>query len=163
MGFNAERFGQDTLAPRTRVVPVPELATWFDTGDAAVFTVRGLSADELAKAKDAHAMHLRKSGLLQALEQSNPDPELIAEEFKKAIAGSAEDKHSQIAMRQEMLRLALVEPKLDESAIAKLAQHYALALYRLSDAINDLTGLGSEALKKPKRSSATAPSEPVSD
>lgn len=162
MGFQAERFAQVTLAPRTRSVPVPELADWFDGDDKPVFLVRGLTADELARAKDAHAMNLRKLGLLRALEREDPDPGQIAEEARAAIQGSAEDKHAQIAMRQQMILHGVVEPALSEEIVAKLATHYAMLIYRVSDAINDLTGRGSEAVKKPKRSSRTATSEPVS-
>lgn len=160
MGFDADAFSASSLAPRTRAVPVKELAAWFD-GDDPVFTVRGLSADELARAKDAHAINLRKLGLMQALERDDPNPAQIAEEAKAAIQGSAEDKHAQVAMRQEMVRWGVVDPVLSEESVAKLARHFALVLYRLSDAINDLTGRGSEAAKKPKRSSRTATSEPA--
>lgn len=159
MGFQAERFEQVTLAPRTREVPVPELADWFDGDGAPVFVVRGLTADELARAKDAHAMNLRKLGLLQALERENPDPAQVAEEARAWIQGSAEDKHAQVAMRQEMLRCGVVEPALSEEIVAKLAVHFAMLIYRVSDAINDLTGRGSEAAKKPKRSSLTTTSD----
>jgi hypothetical protein len=162
MGFQADRFAQATLAPRTRSVPVPELADWFDEGADPAFTVRGLTADELARAKDAHAMNLRKLGLLRALEREDPDPGQIAEEARAAIQGSAEDKHAQVAMRQEMLRYGVVEPALTEEIVAKLSTHYAMLIYRVSDAINDLTGRGSEVTKKPRRSSRTATSEPVS-
>ena len=160
MAFNADAFGSATLAPRTKDVSVPELADWFADGDAPVFRVRGLTADELAQAKDAHANNLRRQGLLEALERAEPGK--IAEETKAIIGATAKDKHAQVAMRQEMVRWGLVEPELSEEVIAKLARHYALALYRLSDAINDLTGQGSEAAKKPKRSSRTATSDPAS-
>jgi hypothetical protein len=167
MGFRAEHFARATLAPRTREVPVPELADWFDGETAterkaaAVFIVRGLSADEYALAKDAHLMNMRKLGLLKALEREDPDPNQIAEEARAAIRGSAEDKHAQIAFRQEMIRHGVVDPVLSEEAVAKLAAHFAMLIFRISDAINDLTGRGSEAAKKPKRSSQTAPSETV--
>lgn len=169
MGFNADSFAQAALAPRTREVPVLELADWFEGRNAearkaaAVFRVRGLTSDELARAKDAHAMHLRKLGLLQALGDEAPDPAKIATEARSAILGGVDDKHSQVAMRQEMLRWGVIDPTLNEETAAKIAQHFPLVLYRLSDAINDLTGRGSEAAKKQKRSSETAIAESVSD
>lgn len=67
MGFDTRAFARADLSPRQQSVPVPELAVWFDEGEAAVFLVRALSADELARAKDAHANNLRRLGLLDAL------------------------------------------------------------------------------------------------
>lgn len=70
----------------------------------------------------------------------------------RAALGAEEDKHPDIAMRQELVRLGTVEPALSEETVALLAERYPLLIYKLSNAVNTLTGQGPEAKKKPSSS-----------
>lgn len=156
MGFDARAFARADLSPRQQSVPVPELAAWFGEGEAVVFRMRGLSADELARAKDAHANNLRRLGMLDALTgQSRAE---VASDVRAAL-GAEEDKHPDIAMRQELVHLGTAEPALSEETVALLAERYPLLLYRLSNVVNTLTGQGPEAKKKPNSSTP----KPMSD
>lgn len=160
MAFKADRFSQATFRHRTKEVPVSELSAWFEEGDEPVFVVRGVTADELARCKEAHTNNLRAIAIADALRGESRAE--ITQAVREAIGRAPEDKHHDVAFRQQMVLSGLVEPELDEPAIATIAEHYPMVLWRLSEAINGLTGQGSEAGKKQKRFSTTPASEPAS-
>ena len=53
MSFDLDAFEQADLRGRTARVPVPALARWLSYGAPAEFQVRGLSAVDLACAREA--------------------------------------------------------------------------------------------------------------
>lgn len=67
MAFNVSGFVQAPWQHRTQEVPVPELKDWFDPGDPLVFVVRGLTANEIARANSASQAHRREAALAEAL------------------------------------------------------------------------------------------------
>ncbi len=157
MGFQTEAFGGAALAPRTREVPVPELAAWFDEGAPAVWRVRGLTANEVARANEAASRYKREEALAAAL-VAGRHGDLVRE--LQAALGRSDEVEPDVARRLEMLTAGSVEPAIGLPVAVRLAEHYPTVFYSLSNAILQLTGQGSDVEKKPARSTATPASEP---
>lgn len=148
MGFDAGKFSSAKLAPRTQDVPVPDLAAWFGD-DKPVWTVRGLTGNEVAKARQASESRRRESAFAAALANGSKS-ELIAE--VQAAIGRGDDVEPDLARRLEMLTLGSVEPACTLDVAVRLAEHFPTTFYQLTDRILQLTGLGSDVQKKQKRS-----------
>jgi hypothetical protein len=139
--------------PRTARIDVPGLADWFDDGDAAVWTVRGQTANEVAVSMEAGAKHKNIDSIIKAI-ATNQDQ---VNELKKAI-GVEKDTPGEIIKRLEQLVQCSVEPVITLDVAVKLGETRPVEFYQLTNGILRLTGLGMD-IKKPKASGAVAKSE----
>ena len=159
MPFDSESFMQSKLVPRSRGVQVPALAAWFGgEADSAVWTVRGLTANELAKVNEADARNRRESALVEAI-ASGSRSEIVAE--MQTALGRSKDTRPDLARRLEMLTLGSVEPECSEDVAVRLADKFPTQFFELTNAVLELTGRGSEAEKKPPASGETKKSKPA--
>ena len=154
MGFKAEAFRQSKLEPRTQQVRVSELADWFD--GEPVWTVRMVSANELARADAAKQRHQRESELAAALVSGAKGE--VMRELARAL-GRSDDVEPDTARRLELLAAGSVDPVCDLETAVKLADLYPVVFYQLTNAILMLTGQGADAQKKPTASGETPASE----
>ena len=150
MTFAASKFQHAEYAPRLETVAMPALAEFFGEGEAAEFTVRGLTASELNKAHEAGNRQKNLDAVVKAIASQK---EQVAE-IRKALGLSA-DTPGEIAKRMEMLVAGSVEPKLDHATVAKLAEVFPVEFYDLSNRITNLTGQGASRVKPPASSPAT--------
>jgi hypothetical protein len=89
-------------------VEVPELAAWFAEGEPAVWTVRGLTAAELGRAKESCARGLENvRALVVAMAGEGGDK---ATAIRRAFGLSTEDVPEDVSRRIEMLAAASVAP-----------------------------------------------------
>ena len=109
MAMDLNAFLAAALAPREQAVEVPELAAWFAEGEPAVWTVRGLSAAELGRAKEACARGLDNiRALVEAMAgDGNGDK---AASIRRAFGLSTDDVPEDVSRRIEMLAAASVSP-----------------------------------------------------
>ena len=158
--FDRSGFLQAKLSARVRDVLVPELAEWFTGGDASAahWTVRGLTANELAKVNEAETRNRRESALVEALASGSRAE--IVEEMQHAL-GRGKDTRPDLARRLEMLVHGAIEPTCDEELAVKLAEAFPTQFFQLTNAILELPGRGSAAEKKPIDSGETQKSAPV--
>ena len=151
--MDLQKFLQAALQPRQSTVLVPELATWF--GDKpAEWTVRGLSAAELARANQAAESGLDNARAMVAALAGDGDK---AAAIRAAMGLSNDDVPGDVSRRIEMLTAGAVAPLLgpDQRDVAvKLAETFPTVFYQLTNSIINLTGQGSE-VGKPKRSGKT--------
>ena len=70
MSFDLERFRGTALAPRQAAVPVPDLAAFFADGTDPVWTVRGLTGEEIARSNESSARSASLVAAIQALANS---------------------------------------------------------------------------------------------
>lgn len=148
MAFRAERFGSAALAWPSVPVEVPDLAEWFE-GEPAVWRVRGLNANELAKVEMAE----RRGAAIEALSAALADG--TAEEITAGVRGliGRSGAIEEIYARQiEMLVLGSVEPRVDHIVAAKLGECFPVVFKTLVNAILAATGQGASAPKKPEAS-----------
>lgn len=153
--MNLERFLNAALEPRQQSTPVPELAgLLFDDAEEAVWVVRGLTAAELGRAKQASEEGL---DTVRALVQAMTGDGDKAAQIRKAFGLGDEDVPQNISYRIELLTAGSVSPKLgtaNRDVAVKLAETFPTILYDLTNKILAMTGQGA-ILGKPKRSGAT--------
>lgn len=160
MPFDVNRFLREEFRPRTKAVPVPDLAPWFD--GPAVWTVRNLSGTELALVNDAEKTSRNLEGLVAALAGAVSEDKAGELRQLLGLGGTPSDPApGELARRLEMLRLASVDPPCDRGLALKLAEHKPTELWLLTNQITVLTGQGSEP-GKANGSGGTPPSEPPS-
>jgi hypothetical protein len=148
--FNADAFVATPLALRTEEVPVPDLAAWFDS--PAVWRVRGLDANELAKVDQAERRNEAADALAEAL--SSGTAAQITEGVREVL-GRTGGIESVYARQIEILVLGSVEPVITHAIAAKLGETFPVVFKILVNAILSLTGQGADAPKKPAASTAT--------
>ncbi len=159
MPFNAAGFTQAPWVHRTQEVPVPELKDWFTDGDPAVFVVRGLTANEIARANGASDAHRRAAALADALTGGSKSEITNA---VKASLGRGTDLEPDIPRRMEMVCAGCVSPPCDMDMARTLQEYHGVILFNLSNVILSLSGQGSDVEKKPSGSTVTSGSKPRS-
>lgn len=148
--FHADAFASAPLSLRTADVPVPDLAAWFD--GPAIWQVRGLNANELAKVDQAERRHEAAEALAEAL--ASGTAEQITEGVREVL-GRRGTIESVYARQIEILVLGSVQPAISHAHAAKLGESFPLVFKTLLNHILTLTGQGAEAAKKPDASTAS--------
>ena len=158
MGFDLQGFRKAEFETRTDQVRVEALAEWFEEGDERVFTVRGLSGEELARVREATDKNRNVSDVVEALgsSQSRERVEAIRE-----LIGVTESVPNELVRRLEQLTLGSVDPELDHEDAKLLAARYPIEFWELTGRIMELTGEGQQPVKK-KDSRTTQESKPAS-
>jgi hypothetical protein len=148
--MDLQKFLQASFVAREAEVPVPpELAQFF----GKVWKVRGLTAAELARSRDASEREDNLKALVSAMAGAGDKAEAI----RASMGLSNDDVPADISRRIEMLASGSVEPKLgaeNRDVAVKLAETHATLFYELTNKILNLTGSGAE-LGKPKGSTKT--------
>ena len=154
--MNLQRFLTASLAPRQVDTATPELAgVLFDDAEKPIWTVRGLSAAELGRAKQASAEGL---DTIKALVQAMAGDGDKATQIRKAFGLGDDDVPQDISYRIEVLAAGSVSPALgaeNRDVAVRLAETFPTTFYDLTNKILNLTGQGS-VLGKPKRSGKTS-------
>jgi hypothetical protein len=147
--FDVDRFSAAEWAPRTRGVPVPGLAEFFDTEDGEdkkpEWVVRGLTANELSRVHSASGNRKDIGAVLEAFASGTKTDKV--REIQKAM-GFTDDVHAEVAKRLEMLVLGSVDPVCPLEVAVRLAEVRPIEFFDLTTVISELTGLGSETKKK---------------
>lgn len=138
--FNADKFIQTQLEHRTEEVEVEDLKEWFDKDDKALWKVRGLSGEEVAKAQETASKSKNLTAIVEAL-ASNAKAEKVS--ALKELLGTADSVPVELAKRMEMLVHGSVEPATDLALAVKLAKNFPVTFMTLTTKILELTGLGS--------------------
>jgi len=153
--MNIQRFLSAALAPRELEVETPELAgVLFDDGEKPLWKVRGLTAAELGRAKQASEEGL---DTIKALVQAMAGDGDKAAQIRKAFGLGDDDVPQNISYRIELLAAGSVSPVLgaaNRDVAVRLAETFPTTFYDLTNKILNLTGQGA-VLGKPKRSGET--------
>lgn len=153
--LDLQKFLNATLAPRETVVQVHELSAWLSKGSKAEWTVRGLTAAELARANQAAETGM--ANVRAMIEALAGDGGGKAASIRKAMGLSDEDVPADVSRRIEMLAAGSVNPVLgteQRDVAVKLAETFPGVFYKLTNEIVNLTGQGAEPGKQ-KRSGQT--------
>ncbi len=149
MGFKTDAFMSAQFEARLAEVDCADIADWFD-GEPK-WTVRGLTANEIWKCKNAGARRDNAKAFVEALSKGSKADK--AEEFAKAF-GVSDDVEAEVVIRQEMLAIASVDPEIDITVAVKLANVHGIVFQKLTDKILELSGQGQIEQGKPKASTA---------
>lgn len=151
--FDAKAFSRAKFEARVETVEVPEMSG-FNKGEALLWKVRGLTADEFYRVRGVAEKNNQVQALIEAAAgRGAAQIEAIREAF-----GLAGDLHEEHVRRLEMLIIASVDPKVDRPMAVKFAGAFPVAFARLTDMILSLTGMG-QILGKSKGSGETPVSE----
>ncbi len=163
--FDLDAFRKAKFQAREQEVPLPGLTSggfggYEGEGDDAqpvpvVFKVRGLTADELARA-DQEADNSKLLGKVAE--------RLAGSEAEKAQAlldglGLGDDTPQALAKKLAHVQMAVVEPQLKIQDVVRIADAYPTDFLELSSQIYSLTGQGKVAQVKRKPSGKTQASK----
>ncbi|MEA1079529.1 hypothetical protein [Marinobacter qingdaonensis] len=147
MNFDTKKFQKTVFEPRTREVPVPALAEFFGDGADPVFTVRALEHSEISRVRECNQRDEMIKAAVSALSGSDVEKGKAIKE----ILGDVDDVPERTRVRIETLKIACVEPKLDQQTAVRLGQFFPNVLEQLTEVIFELTDQGGVIAKK-KRS-----------
>jgi hypothetical protein len=142
MSLDVGRFAKAKFEHRTERVSVASLAEFFDGEDGkvdAVFIVRGLTFEELAKAENQADNSDTVRKLLEQLSSSNASVKSAA--LADAL-GYGDEVPRQMVIRKFHLITGCVDPQVDEEFAVKLANVFPVEFKILTNKILELTGLG---------------------
>ena len=135
-------------------MPVPALKEFFGKAEP-LWTVRGLTGQEVGQTKEAAAKNKNLTAIVEAIAGQQKEK---VQGIKDALGiGKIPDD---IAQRVAQLEAGSVKPKCDTEMALKLCEHFPVEFYNLTNEILRLTGQGSEP-GKPKGSTPTPESEPA--
>lgn len=153
MAFNIDKYRSERREPRTEKIKIPQLAAYFDEGQEPVFVVRGLSAAELGRAREAAGRQRDVAAMASAL--------IGGDTTEKAAAlrdiAKGPDVPDDICQRIEMVHMACVDPALQHSDAVLLSEDCPIEFMALSSKVLQLTGAGRQ-LGKPTASGNRATS-----
>ena len=147
MGLDKEGFLNTTFQPREEGVEVPALAPWFTDlaeGETPSWTVRGLTHQELARAKEAADRSKSVEAVAQALAGGRGEKVQAI----KDVMGTGDDVPQDTAKRMEMLQMGSTDPEADLDLALLMAKAFPVEFQQITDTIVRLTGQGQEAVKK---------------
>jgi hypothetical protein len=147
--MNLDKYRNERRAPRTEPVKVSQLAAYFEDGEP-LFTVRGLTAAELGRSKEAAQRNRDTTAMVGAL--LGGDSKAKAAALKDLANGP--DVPDDICQRIEMLMMGCVEPQLQHSDAVLISEDFPTEFYQLTNTISRLTGTG-RVLGKPTASGKT--------
>lgn len=139
MAFNTKKFRSTKFKHRTAEIPVPDLKDFFDEGDSPAWKVRGLTGHELGRAKEAARRGKNFDAIVAKL--SSGMPKEVADAVEK-LTGLADEKAEDIVYRIHMLRIASVDPELEQEDAVKVCEKFPVVFYELTNKILQLTGEG---------------------
>jgi hypothetical protein len=141
--FNKAGFIKAAYVPRTETVPMPQLKDWFEEGETPEFTVRGLTAEEIAKSNEAVANSRTVDTMLKAISNSRDQIEAI-----RKTLGLNLDAPEEFVKRLSQLTFGAVEPAFTMTEAIVLGERFPVELYLLTNKIVELTSLGMDLAKQ---------------
>lgn len=139
MGFDVKAFEKVKVEHRTEDVKVPELKDFFGEGEDPVWTVRNLTAAEIAKVELTGQNTEKMRAILEGI--TSDKPKEIADAIK-GLAGVSDDLEPEFRKHLTRLEIASVNPKINRQVAVKLAEVSSTAFYRIIASIKDLSGKG---------------------
>jgi hypothetical protein len=140
MGFDVQKFQGASFKDRTAEVPVEDLKGFFGDKDKAIWTVRGLTGEELAFARDAEERARSVNALVEGLAGKGAGAKVKV--IKDELGLSDDKAPADYIRRLEILKYGSVDPEIDKPTSVKLAANYPTTFYLLTNKILELTGLG---------------------
>ena len=145
MAFNAQKFETVKFQDRTTTIKTPTLKCFFDDGEEPEWTLKCISASEVATARDHVKNSRNREQLIDGLfKNAIPDP--LLQELKEKVGISRTDGkvHGEVIFKKALLMFASVKPKCSEVTALILAQNYPEVFEELATAALILIGQGQQ-------------------
>lgn len=137
--FDMKKFMATKFEPRTEEVRLDDLKDFFPDGVEPVFTVRGLTGEEIARVNDAVTKNRNLAAVVDAMAATNAADK--ADAIKEAL-GLSPGVPDDLAKRIENLVYGCVDPVFDQPAAVRLFKVFPVEAYQLTNVILRLTGQG---------------------
>lgn len=148
MGFDLRKFENSQFTHKTRDVPVPALAHFFEEGEDAIWIVRGMSHAELSKMRDVPQNEKVVSAAISAI--AGDDKSKV--DIIKELIGDTDSIPERTRSRIELIVMCSVTPKINKQVAVKLAEFFPAEFEGLTNIIFELSDEGPLiAKKKPLR------------
>jgi len=157
MSFDVQEFMRARFRPRVAEVNVPALKEFFGPAADPVFKVRGLTGQELGRAKAEAAARRDIGPMIESLLAGKPEEQVAA---LKSIFGFGDAVPQDVAQRIAFLVAGAINPVVDLDFAVKLCTAFPIEFSIITQKILELTGAGHEVGKVPA-SGATPASEAV--
>ncbi len=141
MGFDAEKFLNAKMQPRTADVPVPGLSDWFGGDEAPAWRVRGITGQELGQAKQAVESRKDIAALVAGIIGGQSAAKADA---ARKIMNIDDTVPANVALRIHLVKLGSVDPVVDEDMAVKLCTCFPVEFEMIGKKILELTGQGHE-------------------
>ena len=141
MGFDADKFMNTKMQPRTADVPVPGLASWFGEGKKPAWKVRGITGQELGQAKQAVENRKDIAALVAGIIGGQSKEKA---EAARKIMNIDDAVPANVALNIHLVKLGSVNPAANEDLAVKLCTCYPVEFQIISKKILELTGQGHE-------------------
>ena len=151
--FDVKKFMTTQFMPREYDVPVPDMADFFEEGKKPVWRVRNLTGYEMGVVNEAVQRNRKRLESIIEKFISTLSPKDAEKVFSHM--NNPERVTDEIAKRLHMLSIASVSPECDMDMAIKLCSNKCAEFLDITNHITKLTGLGSEAKKKPSDSGKT--------
>jgi len=140
MTFDIAKFEQKQYKDRTADIPVPELAEFFGEDETPVWTVKCLTASEIAISTEAVANNRNIDGLIGALAAGGSKEKIEA--IKETLGLPTDKTPNDLVKRFSTLVSGSVSPECPQNIAVKLAVNFPVTFYNLTNKILELTGQG---------------------
>ena len=139
MAFDAKKFLKTKWTERTENYPVPDLHAFFPNGENSVWTVRGLTGQELGCAAEAAERNKSMAAIMEGLAGNVSKDKTDAVKDLLGIGGTVP---ADIAKRLEHLQLGSVNPVCPRELAVKLCEAFPIEFYQITNKIMELSGKG---------------------
>lgn len=148
MPFDITKFDQTQFNERTKDIDVPELKSFFPEGEPAVWKVRGLTGEEIARTREAvERNRVARAEIISAQERGASEAVAMAMKTLLGVASleSVPDDH---VRHLNTVVMGSLSPKVKLEHAVKLATTFPIVFTQLHNEIYILTGLGHEQKKQ---------------
>jgi len=136
--FNETAFLKAKYAANMEDVPVEVLKDWFDEGEEPIWTVRSLTAAEMAICNEAVESSKIKGDVAEAIS----DSKIQVEAIRGALGLNSGETPAETVKRLQQLVLGSVVPTITLNVAVILAERHPVEFYILTNKITILTGQG---------------------
>lgn len=140
MAFDSDKFLKTKFRDRTEDVPVPELKAFFPEGEKPVWTVKCLTAEEVARANDEVSQNSDVLAIVSSL--SSAIAKEKADAVKDLIGMNKERLPADIIKRISHLMSGSVSPECNREMAVKLGENHSVIFFKLTNKILELSGKG---------------------
>jgi hypothetical protein len=140
MAFDENKFLNAKYRDRTADVQVPELKKYFAEDEKPVWVVRGLTAEEIARANDEVSQNLDISAIVTALVSQGSKEKAAA--VNDLVGLSKDTVPGDIVKRISHLVYGSVNPECSRELAVKLGRDHSVVFFKLTNKILELSGKG---------------------
>lgn len=142
MEFDIEKFEATNFKDRIEKIPVPALKAFFklEEEEEPVWTIRGLTSEELALSTQAVQNNKNLDAILQAVGSSVKKEKI---DGIKELAGLSSDRvPEELVKKYSWVKHGSINPVCSDELVKKLALNFPTEFHLISNKIMILTGQG---------------------